>query len=148
MSYKSPPTKLPPCLPDDVLHDEILWQPTWEENQLAWHLKKLALLRAELQRDWIAEQHQKLARIAEEIDHEQRRIDLADHYEKQEAWWRSQAEQTDDVGAEMKRLQTELDAATYNRLLERTEKAGRAIVKQNAEIERAELKRRGIYRGR
>src|SRR5437879_1259424 len=146
MSRRNKPSIL--ALPAGVKFSDVLWEPDETEVLLAKHLKELARLRAEIQRDWLAEQHQKLARIAEELDNEQRRIDLADHYEKQEAWWRSQAEQTDDVGAEMKRLQTELDAATYKRLLERTEKAGRSIVKQNAEIEREALKARGVYRGR
>src|SRR6266403_1097783 len=93
------------ALPAGVKFADILWEPTREEILTEWHLKELAKLRAELARDWLHEQTRRLAAVALEMEETDRRLHLIELQERQDLWWLEQSQQTDDVGAEMKRLQ-------------------------------------------
>jgi hypothetical protein len=103
----------------------------------------------EEQRVWLEAQTQRLAQVALEIGETARKLALADAKERQLAWSRDQAGQgADEMKKLMESYQRQLDAPTYKKLLARVEKAGREIARDNARIERLELLRRGVVRGR
>src|SRR5258708_2107336 len=122
MSYKRPPTKLPPCLPDDVLHDELLWNPTFEELRTDWHRQQIILARAEAakieadeQRAWLVAQTKRLAAIALELDEYQRGDAMEAEMLAQEKWWaETAAREAEQNKKAIEDLQKLLDAPRLN----------------------------------
>ena len=143
-------------LPDGLKWSDISWEPTWEEKALDWNRQQIALALAavkrielEEQRVWLEAQTRRLAQVALEIDETARKLALADAKERELAWFRDQAQQgADEMTKLMECYQRQLDAPTYKKLLARVEKVGREIARDNARIERLELMRRGVIRGR
>jgi hypothetical protein len=111
------PARLPECLPDDVTHDGVFWDPTWEEIRIEWHKKNIqiatshaAKLAAQVQAEWLQAQTRRLAAIAQELDDERRRTALIEAQELQDAWWLETAAR--------EKASTEALMAAYQKLLD------------------------------
>jgi len=146
---------LPSCLPDDILHDGVDFNPTWEERALDWHRQQMALALAEVkrieleeQRAWLEGQTRRLALVALEIDEYKRRAALHDEMDRQDKWWTDTAErekaQTEALMAQYQKI---LDKGVFEKMKARAEKAKASMDRDNARIERLELLRRGVVRG-
>jgi hypothetical protein len=75
--------QLPPCVPDDVKADDILWYPDRTERLLSKALVRQRLFEQELrerelleQRQWLTAATQRMAAVALELDKTDRRIKL------------------------------------------------------------------------
>jgi hypothetical protein len=147
---------LPACLPDDVFHDGVDFAPTWEENRLAYHRQQIALALSEVkrieleeQRAWLEVQTRRIALVALEIDEYKRRAALHDEMDRQDKWWADVAvcekAQTEALMAHYQKI---LDEGVFEKMKARAEKAKASMDRDNARIERLELLRRGVVRGR
>jgi hypothetical protein len=140
--FKRPATFV---LPFGMSLADFDWKPTAAEREYDKHVR----LQERYQREWLETAVKELALIAVQIEQDKRDAALEEFHQKREAWYREQQEK--DAAAiskylgEMQRL---LDKPAYDKLMARVEAAGRDIRRQNAEIERDALKRRGVYRGR
>ena len=103
----------------------------------------------EIQRDFMADSTRKLAAIALIIEKEVRERELTEAQDRIDAWWKETAEkELEENKRLMEMFQLQLDAATYQKLVDRVNEAGRHIKADAAHFEREELKRRGVYKGR
>ncbi len=111
------------CIPNDVLKDQILWEPDWSELGLArWRAIKVEIDR---QNARLKKNEQKAQRIQEQADRERIEMDkLLEVYTEQ--------------------LRKPLLAEMHKRL----SKAEKEIKRGLAKFERNELLRRGVVRGR
>jgi hypothetical protein len=142
-------------LPDDVLSDGIWWRPTWEENRIAHHRQQIekALADAnrialEEQREWMSRQTERLAAIALEIDAAERQQKVAEEMEKRENWWKQVSEQEKQQNQEiLVHYQEQLDGGAYAKMVARAEKAKREMDRENAQLERLALLKRGVLQG-
>jgi hypothetical protein len=123
--------------------------PTWDERALEWHGAQIRLIQADLHCRWVQEQNDRLARAADELDAIERKLALAAVREAQEKWWQDEARKGEsEMAALMDMFQKQLDARNYNRMLARVEEARKDIERDGLRIERLELLRRGVVRGR
>jgi len=133
------------ALPDGLKMADIDFKLTAADHEYEKHVR----LQQKYERDWFETATKELALIAVQIEQDKRDQSLEEFHQKREAWYREQ-EAKDHAAiskylAEMQRL---LDKPAYDKLMARVEAAGRDIKRQNAEIEKDALKRRGVYRGR
>jgi len=140
------------ALPADVKFSELSFHPDQDElNWLRWRAAEEVIKREamEEQRAWLAEQNERLARISEEINEAKRKTWVAEEKAKREAWWagieRAQEVATAKLLADYQKM---LDAPAMKKLWDRVNKAGREIARDAAKMERQELLRRGVVRGR
>ncbi len=125
------PKRLPTlAVPANVDLGDISWNPNYEEAEWNRYVAAKAVYEAEY---WAA-QHQKLARIAELIDEDRRKAEVAEHFDKIDAWWESQRKHE----AEMWR----------QRELKRLALIGKEIRRDAVRLERKVLESRGVVRGR
>ena len=121
------------------------FKPTPAEREYDKHVR----MQAQFERDWFETATKELALIAVEIEQENRDAALEEFHLKREAWYREQQEKdAAAIGKYLGEMQRLLDKPAYDKLMARVEAAGRDIKRQNAEIEKDALKRRGVYRGR
>jgi hypothetical protein len=138
------PKHLPPCLPDDVLHDGISFAPDWTELELERELRRALEFRAELQRTFLAEAVKRLAVIAIVIEQDAREIALAKEQEAIDKWHEAERIENAKIVAAH---QEELDRPTLQKRLKQIAAAAKDIHRQNCEIERERLARKGLIRG-
>jgi hypothetical protein len=159
MSYRltrKPSRFLPPCVPDDVRMADVHWFPTKEERALEWNRQQMEEALAEVkrieleeQRDWLAQQNQRLAQIAVEIEEYKRLEMLEAEMQKREAWIeKCQAEAKVSTEKVLEFYQKQLDGGAYEKMVERAEMARRDMERDNARLERLALLKRGAVRGR
>jgi hypothetical protein len=152
---KLQPKQLPPCVPDEIQHDGVTWEPTWEERALVWNRQQMALALAEVNRIeleeqavWLAAQTKRLAAIALELDEAERKSRLHDEMDRQEAWFRQcQDEAKATETAIMAHFQKQMDGGAYEKMVERANKAKADMDRDNARLERLALLKRGVLRG-
>ncbi len=139
------------ALPANVRADQIAWTPDIDEmNWTRWRAaeQQIRLDAIHEQREWLAQQTQRLAVIALEIDEGLRKAALQEALDRQDAWWATEAEREKEATARlMDSYQKQLDAATYSKLLARVTAAAEDIRKTDYRIEKAELLKRGVVRG-
>jgi len=146
---------LPCTIPDDVMRDGILWEPTWEEKRLEFHRQQMAAALAEVkritleeQRDWLAQQTSRLAAIALEIDEATRRQQMLEEMEKRDEWWRTVNEREKEQNAKIQEhFQDQLDGGVHAAMVVRANKAKADMDRDNARLERLALLKRGVLRG-
>jgi hypothetical protein len=147
---------LPACVPDEVKSAGVLWAPDETEILLSNALVRQRLLEQELrerelleQREWLAQQGQRLAQIAAEIDEYKRLAMIEAEMQKREAWWAETAEREKEQNESvLKFFQDQLDGNLHRKMLDRAAKAAEDIRRTDARIERNELRRRGVLKGR
>jgi hypothetical protein len=132
---------MPTCVPDDVTRDGVAWSADWTELQWDHYFE----MKAVYEREWRDQQMQRLAEIALQIDRDQREQALFAEQEKVDLYWKQEVEQNAKLREVFQKL---LDKPAYDKLVERTRRAGLAIRRDDAQIERAALLRRGVLKGR
>jgi hypothetical protein len=138
------PRRLPSCLPDGVLHDGISFAPDWTELELERELRRALEFRAELQRTFLAEVVKRLAAIAIVIAQDAREIALAKEQKAIDKW--HEAERIENAKI-LAAHQEELDRPTLLKRRKELAAAAKDIHRQNCEIERDRLARKGLIRG-
>jgi hypothetical protein len=128
------PRNLSSCLPNDVIADGIDWDRTWVDLEYERYLTA----KAQYQRDWMAEAHQELARIAILVEQDRRELELAAHWDKIDGWWREQRAQV--TAAEEKKWKEDA--------LKKLAAVKKSIDSTTCYIERKALEERGVIRGR
>jgi hypothetical protein len=122
------------AVPDNVRLDDISWNPNWAEAE--WD--KQAAAKAKYEKEWLLESIKRLSAIALEIEEEKRIANLIAEQDRVDveirAWW--QAERARE------------EAAWKAQQLAKLEQIGKEIRRDAAQLERAELERRGVIRGR
>jgi hypothetical protein len=89
------------------------------------------------------------AELAVVVENDRAYLERVNAIERAEAWHKKQIE--DGVSIMHKllaRYQEELEAPRHQELLKRLEKAGKEIGRDRRKVEKEELIRRGVYRGR
>jgi hypothetical protein len=87
--------------------------------------------------------------LAAVVEKDREYIERANAIERAETWCKKQIEDGASVMDKLlARYQEELEAPRYRELLKRLEKAGKEIDRDRCQLEKAELMRRGVYRGR
>jgi hypothetical protein len=86
--------QMPPCVPDDVKADDVLWEPDRTEILLSNALVRQALFEQEVkrceleeQKAWLTAAMHRMAVIAVEIDEGLRKAALQEELERNERWW-------------------------------------------------------------
>src|SRR5271165_3379945 len=146
---------LPSTLPDDVLHDQFDFEPTWEEKALEWNRQQMQAALAEVnrieleeQREWLARQNERLAMIALEIDETERRQKLNEEMEKRENWWKEVSEREKEANERiLAHFQDQLDGGVHADMVARANKAKADMDRDNARLERLALLKRGVLEG-
>lgn len=136
------------ALPANVRFDQLDFKPTWQE--IEW--ERWLRAKAEFEKTWLEAAQKEVALIACIIDRDARETALEEWQIRYEKFHREQAEkQAEEDRRQMEAciasLQKEMDAPRLKLELARVERAAKDIRKQNAEIERAALARRGLIRG-
>jgi hypothetical protein len=147
---------LPSTLPDDVLHDQFDFEPTWEERALDWHRQQLALALAEVkrieleeQKAWLTTAMQRMAAVAVAIDEGLRKAALQEEIEKNDKWWADVNAREKEANSKlMAQFQKQLDGGKYEAMVDRANKAKADMDRDNARLERLTLLKRGVLRGR
>jgi alanine racemase len=153
---RKPRAFLPACVPDEVKTTGVLWEPDETEILLANAQVRQRLLEQEVklahqaeQRAWLTTAMQRMAAIAVEIDEGLRRAALQEEIERNERWWADLHEKEKAANEKlMVHFQNELDNNLHAKMVARSKAAADDIRKSNARIERNELRRRGVLRGR
>lgn len=152
---KLQPRQLPPCVPDEIQHDGVLWRPTWEERALDWNRQQMELAIAEVhrieleeQREWLARQMERLAAIALELDETERRLERTEEAKRRENWWREVSEREKEANTKiLEHFQDQLDGGVHAAMVARANKAKADMDRDNARLERLALLKRGVLRG-
>jgi hypothetical protein len=147
---------LPSTLPDDVLHDQFDFEPTWQERALDWHRQQMALALAEVnrieleeQQAWLQAATQRMAAVALEIDEGLRKAALQEEIEKNEKWWADLHEREKAANEKiLAHFQDQLDGGVYAAMVARANKAKADMDRDNARLERLALLKKGVLRGR
>jgi hypothetical protein len=128
-------------VPDTVTRDGVSWSPDWSEQ--AWD--RFFTAKAQDDAQWLADALKRVAAVAMEIDRTARELALQAEQDRVDAWFAQEAEENAKLRAVFQKL---LDKPEYDKLVERTRKAGLAIRRDTARIEKAALLKRGLVRGR
>jgi hypothetical protein len=123
---------------------DILFAPDATEIELERQLRRQMQFRAEAQRDWLQEQTRRLAKVAMELDETQRMIELQKLQDRQDAWHEAEAAENAKILAAH---QEDLDRPTLLKRQKQLAAAAKDIHRQNCEIERDRLARKGLIRG-
>lgn len=118
------------AVPANVDLGDISWNPNKEEMEWNRYLK----CKAEYEAQYWADQHQKLAEIAQLIEADKRQQEIVAHYERIDLWW-----------AEQRAKEQE---AWRQRELRKLEQIGKEIQRDAVRLERKVLEERGVIRGR
>jgi hypothetical protein len=140
MRNRRPPF-VPSCVPDDVLHDGVSWRPDWTELQF----ERAFRIKSEMDREWLVLSLQRAARISQEMDATKRRIAILEEQERVDAWHRKDVEENERLRVAYQEL---LDRPTLAAKKKRLVAASKEIAATDARIEKSELLRRGLVRGR
>jgi hypothetical protein len=137
--------KLSSCVPSDVLHDGIDWEPSWQEIEF----DKFHRAKAIYEKDWMIASMQRLAAIGLVIGEEKRISALVAEQDRITKWFEDQNVKESEVNKQFEeRMHNELDGPYLRAQLAKLERAEKEIRSGLAEIERAELERRGVVRGK
>jgi hypothetical protein len=133
------------ALPGGVNLAEFDFTPTWQELEFdRYHRAKLIY-----EKEWMLASMKGLAEIGLEIEEQKRRNALADEQEQIYEWFMEQALKESEVNKKfLARCQDELDGPYLRAQLAKLDKAGKEIRHELAEIEKTEMIRRGVYKGR
>jgi uncharacterized protein with von Willebrand factor type A (vWA) domain len=137
------------ALPANVRFDQLDFLPTWQE--LEW--ERWLRAKAEYEKTWLENAQRELALLACIIERDQRESALEEFHLRRQAFHleqaaKQEAEDKRQMEAYIAALQKNLDAPRLKAELARLERIALEIKKENARIERAELERRGVIRGR
>jgi hypothetical protein len=149
------PNKLPNYIPDDVRHDAVNWEPTWEERALDWHRQQLELALAEVkrieleeQKAWLTTAMQRSVAAGLLIDETERKLAQQAEMDRAEKWFADTAarekKQNEAIQAA---YQKQLDGGKFEAMVERANKAKADMDRDNARLERFTLLKRGVLRG-
>jgi hypothetical protein len=130
------------ALPADVSIGDTLFAPDWAELEFC----RLMLLKAQWDREFLAEQTRRLALVALEIDRGKRELELLALQERQDAWYIEAAKQTDDIAKLIAKYED--PKGTYAAMVARAEAAKKDMERDAARAERTALIARGLVRGR
>jgi hypothetical protein len=133
------------CLPEGVNLKDFDFQPSHEENEWnKWLLKK-----AIYEKEWLTASMQRLAAIGLEIENEKRIAALVEEQDKISKWYEDQNLREAEVNKQFEeRMHNELDGPYLRAQLAKLDKAAKEIRSGLLQIERTELERRGVVRGK
>ncbi len=144
------------ALPDNVSWGDILWAPDETELELERAMARQQYYNTELRRVELAEQRAWLVAATQRtvaagllINDEERKLALREEIDRTDRWWadtvKREKAQTESL---MSQYQKILDRGVFEKMKARAEKAKASMDRDNARIERLELLRRGVVRGR
>ena len=150
------PRNLPSTLPADVLHDQFDFEPTWEERALDWNRQQMALALAEVKRIELEEQKAWLAAAMQRsvvagllIEETDRRLALQAEVDRTDKWFADTAAREKKQNEEiLAAYQKQLDGGVYQAMVARAKKAKKDMAADAVRLERLELMKKGVLRGR
>jgi hypothetical protein len=153
---RSRPRQLPPCVPDDIHMDGILWAPDATEVKLARALVRQRFYEQELrlaelaeQRDWLPAAIQRSVAAGLLIDEMERKLAIQAEMDRTDKWYAdTAAKEKKQSEAILAAYQKQLDGGKYETMVERANKAKADMDRDNARLERLALLKKGVLRGR
>jgi len=145
MAIRENPIRSVMCLPLGLDLDEIAWRATREEILI----ERLRMLKATWDREDLERYRRYAAELALVVEKDREYIERANAIECEEAWHRQQlADGASVMQKFLARYQDELDGLRQSELRARLVRAGKEIERDRCRVEKEELTRRGVYRGR
>lgn len=137
------------ALPAGVKFSDFDFQPTWQEVEWERWLRA----KAEYEKTWLEAAQKELAILACIVERDARENALEEFHQRRQRFYREQAEKEAEQDKRQMELyladlQKQLDAPRLRAELSKLECIGREIKRENARIERTELMRRNVVRGR